>query len=744
MIRITMLCTLLLLPLQAFAQKLLLNALYESQEKINTSNIDPVFEKDKNKAGTEKMNTSVSCTSDMQTSLPLRVVLGLLRGKGATLEPSYNANTNQMSIYGGPMIGNCNSMLEYHWGNPENGVPYTFEVRVKMPTGCTSDKCKYTVQTMKDEKVVDLDEEIEVAPTMEGFVECLEKTGVYKNGAINKDNIVTTEFNVEKNGVNKSGEVWFASRGPAAVNSDGGVFSKKNKKNNNKCYFYEDIQKDGYVVYTKEDIKTKNLMDEVANLCNSKNYAEIYGNLSNYQNFSSTYRDLEKVMQKQLLEEVAKAKKKFKKAVEKGDLSELDTDYYAKLFKDFNELIVQKQLDEDSHNNASDENNMDLLVNLYSAWENAEDEDEKTRLEKKIRDVQKKLNKYMEEPYFTLDDYKYFLSMKNKAPLKDPKWKEATITLHKSLLGLKLSCQAYSVNNSGCSFSDKSSNMKDMATIEDINDAVADYNAKAKSKYEQREYVLKNPDADNSEDFAELIEDCEDLFKEASQKQQYWMRTRGQYNMMAQQQCQNKNPYMNMFGGYGGYYTNKFKQCVEDMNYDYKMKYKVDSNQLKVCGDSIDVYKSEYSKWREIEDLRDKYYYESENDDTDVVAAKNSYNFNFTPGQMQQPNNGYRMPQQYNPYYGMQQNFQGGMFSNPYLNPNNTFLIGSQSGGTIGMRPGLSSGFNFGLGGAMGYGGYRNPAMYGGYGMTGMSAPMGGYMGNMSGPTGAYNFTYGM
>lgn len=738
----------------ALAQKSLLNALYGSQEKINISNIDPDFEKDKTKSGTTSKNTSVSCTSDQQTSLPLRFVLGLLRGKGAMLEPSYDATSNKLSVYGGPMIGNCNSMLEYYWGEPEDGVPYTFEVRIKKPANCVDNKCKYSVQTMKDEKVVNLDEEIEVAPTMDGFVECLEKTGVYKDGGIVKENIVTTEFSAEKkNGINKSGEVWFASRGPAALNSGGGVFDEKNKYNENACYFYEDIKKDGYIAYTKRDIQNKNLMDKVESLCNSDDYAEIYGNLNNYKNFSSTYRDLEKVMQKQLLKEVAKAKKEFKEAVEKGDLSELDTEKYAKLFKDFNDLIIQKHLDEDSHN-AADEDNMNLLVNLYTAWENAEDEDEKKRLEKKMRDIQKGLNEYLKEPYFTLDDYAHFLSMKKKAPLKDPKWKDATITLHKALLSLKLSCQAYSVDNSDCSFSDKSNNMKDMATIENINSKVAGYNKKAKSKYEQREYVLKNPDADNSEDFEDLIADCEKLFKEAGQKQQYWMRTRGQYNQVAQQQCRNKNPYMNMFQGYGGYYRNKFTQCVQDMNADYKRKFKVNSSQVKVCSNSIDTYKSEYSKWRELEDLRDKYYYSDGDDDTEdntTVTSNNddSYNFQFTPGQMQMPNRGFQMPQQFDPRFQMTQpGTMPGMYD-PRMYSMSRF------GGNNGL------GFNFGWGGGNTMG-YRNPAVFGGpqYGYGGpqfggpqfggpqfvgggMSAPMAGYMNNMSSPMGAYNFTFG-
>lgn len=737
MVKYLLLLSLILLPLQSFAQKNFMNALYGSQESTNTKNIDPNFSKQKNKSG-ESKKVSHSCVSDTQTSLPLRVVLGLLRGRGATLEPSFDASSSEMSIYGGPMIGNCNSMLEYYWGDPDGDVPYTFEVRIKKPDGCSTDKCKYNVQTIKNDRVVDLDEQITVEPNMDGFIKCLEKTGVYKNGKINKSNIVTTEFDVDQKGVNKSKDVWFASRGPAAVNSGGGVFSKKNKHKNASCYFYEDIQKDGYKVYTQKDIRHKNLIDEAQTLCKSKDYAEIYGNLKNFKSLSTTYRDLEAIMKEQLLKEVAAAKKEFKKAVKKGDLSKLDTEKYSKLFKDFYELIVKKQLNEDSHDEA-DENNMNLLVNLYTAYEEAESKDEKAKIEKKIRDLTKKLGKYMEDPYFTLDDYKYFISMKNKAPLKDPEWKSATINLHKALVSLRLSCQAYAVDNKSCSFSNRSNNMKDMATIEEINERVSSYSDKAKSKYEQREYVLKNPANDNSEDFADLIKKCESLYSEANQKQSYYMRTRGQYNQMAMQQCKNKNPYMGMFGGYGGFYNKKFKQCIEDMNYDYKMKYKVSSSKIKLCDQSIDQYKNEFNKWKEIEDLRDKYYYDEDNSDDNVAQnTDGGYHFNFTPGQVQQPNNGFGMNQQYNPQ--MMNRAMMGMNSGMY-NPNMYNMAPSRA--SFGMNAGYGMGMNSMYGrqpSMMNYG--MNNGVYGG--MGGMSAPMTNYMGNMSSGGGAYNFTYGM
>jgi hypothetical protein len=739
MIKQILLLIILSLPTVSWAQNNLFGALFNSQEDLKISNINNEFGKSPNKSGSESMTSSTSCTSEQQTSLPMRMVLGLLRGKGATIQPTYDANAEKISLSGGPMISNCNSMLDFHWGEKTNDRPHTFEVRIKKPDNCKENKCQYKVQTVENERIVDMPQLQEFSPNMDGFINCLEKSGVYKEGKINKEKIVTSDFFVEKSGVSKSGEVLFVSRGPSAANTGGGVFSKNNKLANNECNFYEDLQKGGYKIFAQEDIAHKKLMDEAQVLCKSKNYQEIYGNLKNFQSMASMYKDLEKIMKEQLLKEVKAAKKEFDKAVKDGDLSKLDTDKYAKLFKDYYDLIVSKHFDENSHNEA-DAKDMSLLVNLYSAYEDAKTDEEKREIEKKIRDLSKELNQYMQEPYFTLDDFQHFISLNNKAPIKDPKWKEATVNMHKALITLRLSCQAYSVDNRGCSFSDKTQNMKDMASVEDIQDAVASYSQKGLKNYEQKEYVLKNPDKNHSEEFDKMIKDCQKLYSESNQKQMYYMQTRAQYNQMAIQQCASKNPYVGMFGGYGGYYANKSKQCIEDMNADYKAKFSVSSTKIRLCDSQMNKYKDEYNKWKDLEAIRDRYYNntsDEDDDDSSVTYNNGQYHFNYTPGQNQMPQGGafpnnQMMNPNYNPYAMMGQ-------QNPYQNMYNPNMYSMLGMGNQGFNGGLN--FNAGLYGMGGMG--RSPSMmYGNYGM-GMPGGMGNYMGNMTSPGGAYNFSYG-
>jgi hypothetical protein len=354
-----------------------LGALFESQEVIKSTNIDPQFEVKTKEPKSESLKTNKTCTSNNQSSLPLRMVLGLLRGKGAKLIPSHDPNTGNLNIFGGPMIGNCNSMLDFVVAEPSGEIPYTFEVRVK---GCGKDKCSYTAHSMNEGNVEE--SQIEVEPTMTGFVSCLEKTGVLKDGKIVKNKIMKKEFDVDKKGIDETANLVFASRGPAAVNTGGAIFSKKNLYKNDRCYYYEDIQKDGFNLYSQKSINHKKLMKKASTLCNDANYESIYSNLENFENIAGTYYSLEHVMQKDLLEKVKKAKAEMMDllADEDKDLSDIDTKKYAQLFDDFYKLIVQKQFDDSSHNSA-DEENPNLLINLYQAYEVAESKEEKADLE---------------------------------------------------------------------------------------------------------------------------------------------------------------------------------------------------------------------------------------------------------------------------------------------------------------------------------------------------------------------------
>jgi hypothetical protein len=733
-----------------------LGALFESQEVIKSTNIDPQFEVKTKEPKSESLKTNKTCTSNNQSSLPLRMVLGLLRGKGAKLIPSHDPNTGNLNIFGGPMIGNCNSMLDFVVAEPSGEIPYTFEVRVK---GCGKDKCSYTAHSMNEGNVEE--SQIEVEPTMTGFVSCLEKTGVLKDGKIVKNKIMKKEFDVDKKGIDETANLVFASRGPAAVNTGGAIFSKKNLYKNDRCYYYEDIQKDGFNLYSQKSINHKKLMKKASTLCNDANYESIYSNLENFENIAGTYYSLEHVMQKDLLEKVKKAKAEMMDllADEDKDLSDIDTKKYAQLFDDFYKLIVQKQFDDSSHNSA-DEENPNLLINLYQAYEVAESKEEKADLEKKIRDLSKKLSKYMEEPYFTPEDFKYFLSMKRKAPIKDPKWKQATLSLQKSLVSLRASCQAYNVDNSSCKFDD---DIKDMMKIEDLNDIVSGYSKQIEKLYAKKEKVLKNNGEDESQFFAKKIKECNGLYNKSNKNKMLVRQYMPQFQMMAQQYCQQRNPYVSTYASMGGYYVKKYQNCIKDKVSEQTAKFYVSKTKLKLCDSMIDKYQAEYDGWSKLEKQRDEYYGSDDIEVDEVTSNEDgSYSFNYNPNPGQNPAQGQNQrpwmqqnPQQYfNPQQNQQQNNSGF----PMWGMNNYSMMGMQNNGFgMNQQNGFNSGFNSGFGFNAGFGGNnsmygRQPSFYGNSGnmyggaMAGgmnMPGPMMNYMGNSSMAGGPMSFTYG-
>ena len=92
------------------------------------------------------------------------------------------------------------------------------------------------------------------------------------------------------------------------------------------------------------------------------------------------------------------------------------------------------------------------------------------------------------------------------------------------------------------------------------------------------------------------------------------------------QKCRQKNPNMNTYSQMGDtYYSKKYRQCVEDENYDFKQKYTVSKSKIQLCDSQIDKYKGEYKKWKGLEDNRDEYYY-NKKESTDSTASSSSRN----------------------------------------------------------------------------------------------------------------------
>jgi hypothetical protein len=662
-----------------------LDALGESQESVTVANVT-VADPNTITAG-QSMTSNAQCGSVDQKSLPLNFVMKLLRGKGATLTPTHNSATGKLNIFGGPMIANCNSMIDYQFHSAGNGMPHSFETRISAP--CLEDKCEYAVQVVNGDKVTT--ETMKFSPDMSGFVACLKASGVFNDGKIVKNKLFLADFDADESGVTTSGKLVFVSQGPAYGNMPK-VFSTKNLHKNDDCYFYEDIQKDGVELYSQNDIEKQSLINQAHALCNGADYQEIYQNLNSFTSIAGTYQQLEEIMKKDLLDKMKKAKKEFDKAVAKGDLSKLDTKKYADLFDAYHKLIVEKHLDASSHNDA-DRANPNLLVNLEKKLAAAQSDEEKEQIEKKIRDIASELSTYSQKPYFTKSDFGKFLSLQKKAPIKDPLWKKASLKMHKSVMSLNAVCQAYSVDNSSCKFS---SEIEDMMEVEDLNDVIVVFTDKAKTAYQKRETVLKNPDENNSDFYASKVRECEGLYAKRQKGTLEWRQIGPRAAQSVSSQCRRKNPYA---AQYGGRYMKKYQSCVESEMATIKARYTVSDTQIEVCNKNVDQYKKRYSEWAKLEKYRDDYYSEGRDRTTrtnntrgTVLADENVSIPPFQPP-YQPP-----MNPQYNQFMQPQMNSYNGFNQGQYsqMNPNQ-YSLGPSAGFNSGFNNGFNSGYNNGF-----------------------------------------------
>lgn len=402
----------------------LLKALYDSQ-KDTVQEDAPGPESPAELGATTSMQTSAQCTEKDQNTLPLRYVMGLLREKGASLRPSHDPASGTLVINGGGMIGNCNSMLEYKLSqpDPEQETPYVFQVKIK---GCGSEKCDYQVKTAEGGMPKDMGTKA-FEPNMNGFMKCLEETGVFKDGQIQEDKIALAEFKAIQSGVKQSSELWFASHGPY-VDPAGGVFGNEgNKKPGMGCYYFEDIKKGGFDIYSKGDIELTRKKDQFQVLCKSGNYRLIDQKIGEFGEVRYLQNILVGVRNELLLDEVKKLAKQLK---DNDDYSGLDAGKIKRIVEDFEKYIIQPKKDELF---GVYKNGTIVQKGLYHKIIDEEDEDKKARLITKFLEGLDELNKYTESPYLSIKSLGQMESFKKKAPVDDSDWYNAALTLNRTI-----------------------------------------------------------------------------------------------------------------------------------------------------------------------------------------------------------------------------------------------------------------------------------------------------------------------
>lgn len=400
----------------------ILKGLFDS--KVNPSREDvPEIQVTPPASSPETMTRSIECKEKDQSSLPLRYFLGLLRNKGAVLTPSHDVETGTLKIYGGPMIGNCSSMLSYIISPPSKDLPYVFEVKIK---GCGNEVCDYPAKKI-NEKGETEDITVKVEPSMSGFFKCLENTGVLKDGKVNQDKIVVSEMKVTKTGIQQSGQLWFASHGQEGKRV-GGVFSTGgNKLPRDDCYYFEDIQQDGFQIYSQAQREQMRQSEVFEQLCKVDNYKLIDRRIGEFDQVKSMQAVLKEVRNDLLKEEAKKLAEQIK---ESTNFTGLDAAKIREVFEDFNKYIIQDLKDELF---GVYENGVLKTSGLYDQILREGNKDKKAKLITQFMKKLDELNSYSKPPYPSASTAKLMESFKRQAPLDDENWYQAVVQLNETL-----------------------------------------------------------------------------------------------------------------------------------------------------------------------------------------------------------------------------------------------------------------------------------------------------------------------
>ena len=319
-----------------------------------------------------KTKSSGACTEKVQTSLPLAYITALIMEKDGKLEIQHDSRSGKLSVKSGDMIGNCSSMIEWvpNVRVVDEKKIYSIEAKIKEGENCVDGLCSYDVAKVEKGQFKDF-EKIKIAPTMQGFESCLEKSGVLKEGKVVPEAIYPSAVSEKFDGYKESGEVLFVSHGPASK-----LVKPKYDKNFveiDECDHYEKITAEGIVLQSLGEEERDRILSEKEKVKNCGEYHKISDFMEMYEGYSE---DLNGIRDNLIIE----AMKKASKAVTDGKYTEEDL----KTIADFAKYVVQPKID--------------LANLLFTEAEGLEGEDKKIRLEE-MKKVLGELNTFNNAPY---------------------------------------------------------------------------------------------------------------------------------------------------------------------------------------------------------------------------------------------------------------------------------------------------------------------------------------------------------
>lgn len=280
-------------------------------------------------------STTLKCEENDQTSLPLAYITSLIQEKDANLDIRHYATEGRLELSSAPMISNCNSMIEWKLKKPEiqGRKAYALEAVIRQGDVCNVDgTCSYKVK-MVDNGDFKENLNMNFKPTLKGFEECLQKSGVIKDGKVNPASIAAEPLNEKFTGLDYSGKLLFLSHGPSSplVKAKYGKFEHQNG-----CDYYENSAAQPTNLLTVSDAEKERLDAEAAKLreCKVDEYQKLSDFISKYEEYSA---DLGQVRDRLIIESA----KKSADALTKGKYTDEDL----KVLKDFQTYIVDPKIE---------------------------------------------------------------------------------------------------------------------------------------------------------------------------------------------------------------------------------------------------------------------------------------------------------------------------------------------------------------------------------------------------------------
>lgn len=361
------------LTIPAYAQSML--------EALNTyqKDIQPkVKESDNSQTNVKvepviKTKTNGECKEESQRSLPLAYITSLIMEKDGKLDILHDARNGKLSIKSPEMISNCNSMIE--WVPNAKVVDgrkiYSIEAKIKEGEECKDGECSYSVAKVENGEFKAF-EKIKLKSNMKGFEQCLQASGVIKDGKVVSTAIYPAEISEKFDGYKESGDLLFLSNGPS---------SKLVKAKYDKfveidgCDHYEKISPEGVALLSLEEAETNRIMAEKEQIKDCGEYSKIADFIEKYQGYAD---DLNSVRDALIIEAVKKAAK----AITEGKYTEDDL----KTLADFEKYIVQPRVD--------------LSVQLYEQAQELEGSEQKAVLDE-MKKIQGELAAFNQPPFIS-------------------------------------------------------------------------------------------------------------------------------------------------------------------------------------------------------------------------------------------------------------------------------------------------------------------------------------------------------